>query len=245
MGGILVDKIIEVSQAWKVNASGRKTHEGGLEALASVETFAHRSQDIVLSNPASKHPLRSDPQRLQEAAWRVPVLNRESVSSTGTAREATPGWSRVGWEMIKYTMTYATHVHDIWKVISNVPLTADEESQLRRFGESERPLEEAKLKMTKNNEFYHRAEHSTYQVLLDAFKERKPFLGKHGSVGIGPLSVREGDLVCVLHGGSFPFILRKTESMGVYHLVGEAYCDGVMAGEALRMGLPVRDFILE
>ena len=207
--GILVDKINEIGSPWETDSTGEKWLEGGLAALSSMEEFADTSRVIIVTSSSSKHLFRNRPERLEEAKWRVPILNRESVSSTGTAREATSEWSKTGWEMIKYTMTYALHVHNIWKVISDVPLTADERARLSLFDESERPLEEAKLKMMKNKSFHERAEHSTYQVLLDAFKERRPFLGKHGSVGIGPLTMKPGDLVCVLPWWIIPIHLAE------------------------------------
>lgn len=66
-------------------------------------------------------------------------------------------------------------------------------------------------------------------------------------MGIGPLGMQPGDVVCVLYGGAFPFVLREVNWgnwPGIYTLVGEVYCDGIMEGEALKMGLPSQDLIL-
>jgi hypothetical protein len=53
-----------------------------------------------------------------------------------------------------------------------------------------------------------------------------------GPGGLGPGCVKEGDMVCVLVDGNTPFILRP--SVEEYYIVlGEAYVDGVMEGEAL------------
>lgn len=76
-----------------------------------------------------------------------------------------------------------------------------------------------------------------YVEQLAALKTRRPFLGVSGFVGVGPKVMQDGDLVCVIRGGSFPFILRgkKTDSgEDRYCLVGEAFCDGVMDGEAFQ-----------
>jgi hypothetical protein len=60
---------------------------------------------------------------------------------------------------------------------------------------------------------------------------RRLFLSENGYIGLAPWEARVGDEVCVLCGGEVPFILRP---QGDYHeLVGEAYCDGYMDGEAL------------
>jgi hypothetical protein len=227
-----------------MHESGKWRAEDGLEPLASLEEFAHLSTARVPSDPNSRHPFRDNPDRLAEAKWRVPVLNRESRQSTSTAFEATPEWSEKGWNMVKYTSIYAKHVHDIWSVISDVPLTPEEQINLSQFSATERPLEEARLKMLKNTEFHKSPEHTTYQALMDAFVERTPFLSTGGYVGIGPREMLPGDLLCVIFGGSYPFVLRQKEIAGLYSLVGEAYCDGMMYGEALEMGLPVQDFVL-
>ena len=76
-----------------------------------------------------------------------------------------------------------------------------------------------------------------YIEQLAALKTRRPFLGVSGFVGVGPKAMQGGDLVCVIRGGSFPFILRKKQTDSDedrYCLVGEAFCDGVMDGEAFQ-----------
>jgi hypothetical protein len=47
--------------------------------------------------------------------------------------------------------------------------------------------------------------------------------------------------------GSFPYVLREVEkggTWGTYKLVGEAYCYGIMDGEALTMGVADQEFKL-
>lgn len=60
-----------------------------------------------------------------------------------------------------------------------------------------------------------------------------------GYVGIGPPEMRPGDAVTVFHGGTTPHLLRRVarpESGNdeLWQYVGEAYCDGMMHGEALE-----------
>lgn len=69
---------------------------------------------------------------------------------------------------------------------------------------------------------------------------RKFFTTAKGTIGLGPRSMRPGDLVCVLCGGKVPFILRK-DGAG-YTLVGEAYVHGIMDGQALWEGSTFEDF---
>lgn len=51
-------------------------------------------------------------------------------------------------------------------------------------------------------------------------------------VGLGPLSARDGDLVCIFLGGHVPFVLRPLNSG--YEMIGECILDGVMEGQAME-----------
>ncbi|KAK0651147.1 heterokaryon incompatibility protein-domain-containing protein [Cercophora newfieldiana] len=194
--GIVVDRITKVGPAWEADpTTGERSHAAGLVPLSAMSELAAESKFIVISDPDSKHPFRNDPERLSEAEWRVPVLNREFVANMSASRRATTR-SKTGHEMVK------------------------------RYRAS--------------------SEFGTYRVLLDAFRDRRSFLGAKGFVGVGPLGMQVGDLVCILYGASFPYILRESKgASGRQQLVGEAYCDGVMDGEALGMGLAEVAFLLE
>ncbi|OJD37910.1 het-domain-containing protein [Diplodia corticola] len=85
--------------------------------------------------------------------------------------------------------------------------------------------------------------------------ERKMFKLKQlgdRSLGIGPKSIKKGDLICILHGCSVPVVLRrmvggkpthkdavipeKEENRNVhYQLIGECFIHGMMNGEAYRL----------
>jgi hypothetical protein len=71
---------------------------------------------------------------------------------------------------------------------------------------------------------------------------KRVFVTESGLIGAGPAPLRSGDLCCILFGGRVPFLLRPTES--AYRLVGEAYINGVMQGEAVvdyMLGGKIRD----
>lgn len=58
------------------------------------------------------------------------------------------------------------------------------------------------------------------------------FLTDNPFVAMGPKSVGEGDVVCVLGGGRTPFVLRLIEgTVDGYNLVGVCYVYGIMNGE--------------
>lgn len=61
---------------------------------------------------------------------------------------------------------------------------------------------------------------------------RVPFSTEARYIGLGPAEMRAGDVVFVLYGGRFPFVLRPTVDQK-YNLVGYAYVSGIMDGEAV------------
>jgi hypothetical protein len=76
------------------------------------------------------------------------------------------------------------------------------------------------------------------QYATDSYKScngRKFFFTKNGYVGLGRNSIKAGDLCCILYSAVVPFILRPKGEKGQYQLVGEAYCHGLMSGEAMDM----------
>ncbi|XWW92546.1 hypothetical protein V2A60_000469 [Cordyceps javanica] len=75
--------------------------------------------------------------------------------------------------------------------------------------------------------------------------ERRVFRTEEGPhVGMGPGGMQVGDAVVVLKGLTMPLVLRCGEGAGEeeWTVVGEAYCDGFMDGEAL--GVNEREFVL-
>ena len=84
-------------------------------------------------------------------------------------------------------------------------------------------------------------EFSSHLVALN--KEYKFCVSQDGHIGWVPLCSQAGDIICVFYGGYCPFVLRKIEES--YMLVGAAWIEGYMRGEAFDMdGLEVHDFTL-
>jgi hypothetical protein len=84
-----------------------------------------------------------------------------------------------------------------------------------------------------------------YHVLLLAGGRRMVFL-QSGYIGLVPAATMVGDHVCVLFGGSVPYVLRPEESY--YRLIGDCYIHGLMDGEAIESlgkgAVQVQDFEL-
>ncbi|PVH76868.1 hypothetical protein DL98DRAFT_517705 [Cadophora sp. DSE1049] len=77
--------------------------------------------------------------------------------------------------------------------------------------------------------------------ILTAHKQA--FITEQGWIGMGPKSMLPGDLVAIILGADVPFILR-VDDQGHHRIVGEAYVQGAMDGEAVELGLPVVDIDL-
>lgn len=61
---------------------------------------------------------------------------------------------------------------------------------------------------------------------------RKFFITAAGRIGIGPQTMEVGDVLVVLYGGEWPFVLRPCG--GEYELVGLSYVYGIMGGQAVH-----------
>jgi hypothetical protein len=71
-------------------------------------------------------------------------------------------------------------------------------------------------------------------TLAPVFNDNMRFMTtKRGYVGWSHIRGRRWDKICILEGCSVPVILRAREDGG-YNLVGDAYVDGIMQGEALN-----------
>jgi hypothetical protein len=245
--GIIVDRVSRVGRLWLKNQHAIQDFADGLEPLFDIAEFAKESEAIVGSDHNSTHPFHSYPQRLSEATWRVPILNRESVSTTSTSRRATEN-SKKGYQEVKYMMGFNRCQSDLEKLISDLPLEPEESVGIRQFPEQQRDIEEIKLKIDKFSRCGASSDRNGYELHLDGLKIRVPYLGGAGYVGLGPPGMQVGDLICVVYGSSFPLILRGKTTLdhgpSGYQLVGECYCDAIMDGEALHIGQEDQLFML-
>jgi hypothetical protein len=63
---------------------------------------------------------------------------------------------------------------------------------------------------------------------------RSIFLTRNGRLGSAPPAMRSGDLVVILEGGNVPFLLRKQNDGEYYQIVGAAYVNCIMKGQAVK-----------
>ncbi|KAF9694941.1 hypothetical protein EKO04_006813 [Ascochyta lentis] len=70
-----------------------------------------------------------------------------------------------------------------------------------------------------------------HEAFVRACVDRRFFVTKSGSMGIGSDALKEGDIIVVLSGGKVPYLLRPIDSG--YEFLGECYMPGLMKGEAV------------
>ncbi|KAF1841820.1 putative heterokaryon incompatibility protein 6, OR allele, partial [Cucurbitaria berberidis CBS 394.84] len=64
---------------------------------------------------------------------------------------------------------------------------------------------------------------------------RLPYITRKGHLVLGSEHFKRGDVVALIRGSQVPFVLRRQDQIsGRYQVVGEAYVDGIMDGEAAR-----------
>src|SRR5271154_2190378 len=87
----------------------------------------------------------------------------------------------------------------------------------------------------------------SYETCMNSMKKRRPYLTRQGYVGLGPIDIQAGDVICILFGGKVPYVLRPFYGEGGYQryaFVGEAYCDGIMDGEFMETNFEEQTFII-
>jgi hypothetical protein len=86
--------------------------------------------------------------------------------------------------------------------------------------------------------------HNALQTLtLGPTRGRNMFVTGTGWLGLAPHGTQQGDVIFVVVGADVPFVLRQCGE--AYEIIGEAYVEGIMHGEAMGMDwLGVEDIMI-
>lgn len=78
-----------------------------------------------------------------------------------------------------------------------------------------------------------RPEQEPFRKVVENHNGAKLFGSTHnGYIGMFPLYAQPGDVIAVLFGGAWPFVLRKVpNTVNIYQLVRQCYVHGIMEGE--------------
>jgi hypothetical protein len=72
-------------------------------------------------------------------------------------------------------------------------------------------------------------------LVCNAVAGRRFFVTEQGMLGLGPRTMKEGDIIAVLFGGSVPFVLRPVKEGRHWRLVGDCYVHDIMDGQAVEI----------
>ncbi|KAK0662080.1 heterokaryon incompatibility protein-domain-containing protein [Cercophora samala] len=173
--------------------------------------------ETAISRP--NNPYSSEERRL-EALWRVPIADTWDHQG---------GWLRASRELkvdVQFVQAAEGMMYDSW---INTTATQMEPEQAQRlideFNWAER---------NRKGELGHK-----YRLCMAWHGgNKKPFLTTKGYLGMGPADMEVGDVVVVFCGGRIPFVVRqlpvKEDGRETFSFLGEAFCDGIMDGEAAK-----------
>lgn len=78
------------------------------------------------------------------------------------------------------------------------------------------------------------SEHRANMQISAALSKAHAFVLTHkGNMGWVPRGTKQGDLLCIVFGVHMPLVIREIEN-GKYILIGAAYIEGIMYGEAFE-----------
>ncbi|PKS12987.1 hypothetical protein jhhlp_000328 [Lomentospora prolificans] len=234
--GIQIEVIGKLGDIWPAEAHGDRSLRRALPAMASLQVLIQEAGEIVKSTP--NHPLCTTQEQKaywEQAPWRVPIADHEYVGNTrwhsqrATAERSEAAAFQLGELLLIYHRLYV--LGESPEVV--LPFTEEEKKALEGLDEVEqevRKLEIQKGKLQPAGEL-----RTNYASSLCVSEVRRGFLGSQGFVGIGPLEMCPGDVICVLFGATLPVVLRPLQG-GLHSYVGDVYCHGVMDGEVLAWG---------
>jgi hypothetical protein len=133
-------------------------------------------------------------------------------------------------QRIRHAKEAASYNVAIRKVYKKLPLNST--------GLAATTLHSTLLRYLPVGKSYHKDEIILHNISNEAARRiaihicnRSFFVTKRGYIGIGPNTMKSGDIVCTLFGSTVPFILRAVEGSEKFRLLGESYVHGIMDGE--------------
>ncbi|KAF5230819.1 hypothetical protein FANTH_13670 [Fusarium anthophilum] len=196
---------------------------------SEVEYFCQKSTHLQQQSTVNIYPSLK---RAGEASWRTLTFDRELVEGQQSKQRASERTMR-GYYQASQLSSWVAAIGQGHSFSQTIPLTPELEMELAAVPADKRVETENEMRLSRLSLS---RDALSFTASLQLLQGKKPFLTKHGFVGIGQGDIRVGDSICVAHGLDVPFILR-TFSKGAqkWYFKGEAYCDGIMDGEAWGM----------
>lgn len=242
--GIPIDVVGATGEAWPIEADGERKLRNSAISQHTTQLLISEAIEIMKRTP--NHPLwatEEQRRRWEEASWRIPIADQEYVGNTPWhSQRATAERSKVGAEQLAEVVVRHRRIlvnGESPDVV--IPLTEDEERSLAGLEGAEQSARRTELWMKKIRPQGELC--NNYASALSVSAVRRGYRGVEGFVGIGPLELQDGDIICVLFGATVPVALRPLHN-GFYSYIGDLYCHGIMDGEALTWGKEAQWFNL-
>ena len=156
--------------------------------LSQIKQLCQRS---TLLNPSL---YGSSDTWLKEALWRIPVNDQEMIDAHFMRYQRATSESERRYDGLLNTI-------EAWKSIG-VKLGGPDPRSLPAF------LQTNVLPIIQKESRHY----ALYRQAIMRTVSRRPYLTQTGYVGLGHEGMRVGDFVCILHGATVPFLLRRTET---------------------------------
>jgi len=210
--GIVVDHVKLTGEEWG-GGIGRYTRFDKTDLNRLVSYFSEVQKLLVLAalREATK-ALGTDGDKLRDAPWRI-MLGDVAHDSNRKLRRAGP--------QDMESMRQLLELAELLNTLNTAVAMADPEQLATLLGRVYQLVEMPEV--------------PTLILRLESMRGKRPFLSQSmGYVGMGPGHARPGDAVVLLPGAETPYVIRPRPDNGLnhYEVVGEAYCDGIMDGEA-------------
>ncbi len=220
---LIVDKIQEVGSTWIGDFDVLKP----AQICEEIDNFCRR---LPIAPEQPNPGLRSLSEHARPEAWRITTFDREPIGHFGTKQRATTRTL----DSFKDTMELLSWIKLVQQGREHdIPLTEEQKSALAQLPARER---ESAAKGMRASRLVLTSEVSAFIGRLHALEGKRSFVARSGLVGIAQGVVQPGDMVCVTRGLRVPFIItEESVAEGVsshYSFKGEAYCHGIMDGEA-------------
>jgi hypothetical protein len=187
--GVVVDEVAAIGSTWVKAKTSQLDEETG--ATSRFLTEIDQLCDEAL------HLGHQDLGLLSEARWRTAIGDKE-YTDKGTAVRATSRCSKGRQAVLR--RIEAQGVNRAIEALSQDEIVPDRLPVLGKiepFGKEER----------------------SYQHFMGEMSNRRPFRSRNGYVGLGPVDMLPGDLLCIVLGAQVPYILGHSEAHR-YQLLG-------------------------
>ncbi|PMD19512.1 HET-domain-containing protein [Hyaloscypha hepaticicola] len=211
--GVAVDEVAAIGSTWVQAGTNQLDEETGVTSRFLAEIDQLCDEALLLGH--------QDPGLLSEARWRTAIGDKEHTDRGMTVR-ATSRCSKAREAVL--SRIEPRRINGEIQTLSQDQIDPDRLPALGTF----QPIGK---------------EERSYRHFMGKMSNRRPFRSRNGYVGLGPVHMLPGDVLCIVLGAQVPYILGHSEAHR-YQLLGEAYVHGIMDGEFMEKDPVIKEFTL-